>query len=95
MSIEKIRKIFKTHNALLAKYKVKSLYLFGSYLSEQYHENSDIDLIAVFQEDADLFDQLGLQYELEALFGKKIDVVTPNSLSKYFRDQVMKEAVKL
>lgn len=35
---------------------------------------------------------VGMQEELSALLGRRVDLNTPNSLSKYFRDEVLAEA---
>ncbi len=80
---------------LLKVYKVRKLALFGSYVNAKLHKNSDIDFLVDFEKGADLFDQVGLKLELERLFHRKVDVVTPNALSKYFRAKVLKEAVYL
>lgn len=85
---KKIKKILKI-------YKVKRLALFGSYVKGRTHRHSDIDFLVEFKKDADLLDQAGLKIELQELLKRKVDVVTPNALSKYFRSQVMSEAVYL
>lgn len=68
--------------------------MFGSYLSNTYNEESDIDLLAEFEEDANygLLDVARIERELSELLGKKVDLRTPIELSRYFRDQVVKEA---
>jgi predicted nucleotidyltransferase len=88
MRSQKCRKIFKT-------YKVKKTALFGSYAQGRSTKNSDIDLLVDFESGADLIDQVGLTMELEKLLKKKVDVVTRAGLSKYFRDNVIAEAVSL
>ncbi len=35
----------------------------------------------------------GIEAELSALLGRKVDLNTPGMLSKYFRDEVLAEAV--
>jgi uncharacterized protein len=37
----------------------------------------------------------GMQDELSKIFGRKVDLNTPGFLSKYFREQVLKEADNL
>lgn len=39
------------------------------------------------------FDVVGMEEELAAMFGREVDVRTPQDLSKYFRDEVMRQAV--
>jgi len=88
LPIKKIKKLLKA-------YKAKRVALFGSYLHGVARKNSDIDLLVEFRSNADLLDQAGLQMELEGLLRHKVDIVTPNALSKYFRSKVLKEAVYL
>jgi hypothetical protein len=94
MTILSLRKSNK-FKALLKNYRVKRLALFGSYLSGEQHKNSDVDFLVEFAPDADLLDQVGLQQDLGRMLKKKVDVVTPQSLSKYFRHEVLKKAVYL
>lgn len=80
----------------LAKiYKVRKLALFGSYVNGKPGKHSDIDFLVEFKKDADLLDQAGLKLELEEILHRRVDVVTPGALSKYFRAKVLKEAVYL
>lgn len=88
LSTPKIRKLLKI-------YKVKRLALFGSYVHGKTSKNSDVDFLVEFKKDADLLDQVGLKLELEEILHRKVDVVTRDALSKYFRRQVLKEAVYL
>ena len=56
--------------------------------------NSDIDLLVEFETGyrIGLIRLAGLELELSALLGRKVDLRTPADLSLYFRDQVLKEA---
>ena len=45
----------KLKNEIKTKYKVKNLGLFGSYINEEQKETGDIDILAEFEEDADLY----------------------------------------
>ena len=73
---------------------IKSLALFGSYISGRPTEESDIDiLIDVFPESQiGFFELYDIQEALEMQLGKTIDLLTPQALSQYIRPQVMKEA---
>ncbi len=80
---------------LLKLNKVKRIALFGSYATGRAVKGSDLDFLVEFEKDADLFDQVGLKNDLEKLFKKKVDVVTPRSLSRYIRSRVLREAIYL
>lgn len=75
--------------ALCKKHRVKTLYLFGSANTDAFNENSDIDFLVNYEQDIPLEEYadnfFDLMYALEDLFGRKIDLVTENSLSNpYF-----------
>jgi len=74
--------------------KINKLSLFGSYLADNYNEESDIDLLIEFKEDAGcgLLDVARMERELSEMLGKKVDLRTPEELSRYFRDKIIKEA---
>lgn len=80
---------------ILARNKVRQISLFGSQLVDGVPSPSDYDFLVQFEEDADLLDHVGLKQDLEEYLKKKVDVVTRNSLSRYLRDNVLKEAVSL
>ena len=78
---------------LLKKHKIKSAYVFGSVLTEKFNKNSDVDFLVNLQEGLDpveagehLWD---LEYELQDLLDRKIDLLTERSLKNpYFIDEL-------
>lgn len=75
--------------------RIRRLAFFGSVLRDDFGPESDLDVLVEFQAEARVgfFELYDIEQELSALLGgRKTDVNTPNSLSKYFRDQVLKEA---
>ena len=66
--------------------------VFGSVLHGTDREDSDLDLLVDPLPGASYFDLGGIEYELEQLLGIRIDVLTPNSISRFFRDRVVSEA---
>ena len=76
------------------KYQIRKLSLFGSVLTNQFRPQSDIDVLVEFDPDHNmsLFEMISMERELNQLFGHKVDLKTPQELSRYFRDQVMEES---
>lgn len=75
--------------------RIRRLSLFGSALKGELRKNSDIDLLVEFQPDEapGLFDLARMERELSKLLGgRKVDLRTPNELSRYFRDEVLSTA---
>lgn len=71
------------------------LALFGSQLKGTAGPDSDIDLLVEFEPDArpTLLDMAQIEIDLSrALGGRKVDVRTPQDLSRYFRDEVLRTA---
>ena len=72
--------------ALCEKYGVKRLDLFGSAAGDGFDtEASDLDFVVSFErrDPPELFDRyFGLQEDLEALFGRRVDLVTEDALLK-------------
>lgn len=80
---------------ILRKNKVKGISIFGSWAAGEMREDSDLDFLVEFQERADLLDIVGLKLDLEELLGKRVDVVTRNSISPYLRDKIIGQAIPL
>ncbi len=76
------------------RHHIKKLAIFGSALRSDFRADSDIDVLVEFE-----LDHIpGLAFfamadELSEILGRKVDLNTPQCLSRYFRDKVLKEAV--
>lgn len=68
--------------------------LFGSVLRDDFAPASDIDVLVEFLPNVapSLLDLGGMQQELCDLFGRQVDLKTPEFLSPYIREQVRHEA---
>ena len=75
-------------------HNIHRLSIFGSVLKGTARPDSDIDLLVEFEADAapSLFDLVGIEQELSGLLGRRVDVRTAGDLSRYFRDEVIREA---
>ena len=81
--------------AYCRKHGIRRLAVFGSALRDDFGPDSDIDLLVEFEPDRipTLFDIAGMEQELSALLGgRKVDLRTPEDLSRYFRERVLAEA---
>ncbi|NUM33758.1 MAG: nucleotidyltransferase family protein [Candidatus Brocadiae bacterium] len=85
--------IINTLSKYLAAYPVDSFGLFGSFSRGDYHQESDIDVLVEFEPGhTPGFAFFELQDSLSHILGRKVDMNTPNFLSPYFRDDVIKNA---
>jgi predicted nucleotidyltransferase len=69
---------------------IVKLSLFGSVLREDFSPDSDVDVLVEFEEGhtPGFFGLARMEEELSKLFGRKVDLRTPQDLSRYFRDKV-------
>lgn len=86
-NIELIKLLCKTHN-------VKRLYAFGSILTDQFNEESDIDLIVDFNE-IELLDYadnyFDLKFSLEDSLKRPIDLIEEKAIKNpYFKRAIEK-----
>jgi uncharacterized protein len=80
---------------LCREYGVARLSVFGSALRGDFNPSrSDVDLLVEFLPERvpGLFAFVDLEDQLSGAFGRKVDLSTPASLSKYFRDDVLASA---
>jgi hypothetical protein len=78
---------------LCGRYHIRSLALFGSRLHGDDSKSSDMDVLVEFEEGhTPGFGFAEIQRALAEIFGIPIDLHTRQSLSPYFREQVVKEA---
>lgn len=75
--------------------KIQSLALFGSYAKGEVKGDSDMDLLISFRRPVGYFTLARIQNELSQFLQREVDLVTVNSLSRYFREEVLDEAVSL
>jgi len=77
------------------RHHIQRLAVFGSALRPDFNEESDIDILVEFEPGhvPGLLRLARMERELSALLGgRKVDLRTPEDLSRYFRDEVLREA---
>ena len=72
---------------------IRKLAFFGSVLRDDFGPDSDVDVLVEFEPGKTPgFAFFGMQEELSTILGYKVDLNTPGFLSKYFRDEITREA---
>jgi uncharacterized protein len=73
---------------------IKKVSLFGSFLHGEAETESDVDLLVELNPNipVGLFKYVSIQRRLGESIGKEVDLVTPEALSRHFRDRVLAEA---
>jgi uncharacterized protein len=90
---ETILTTLQKNQATLKQFGVTKLAIFGSTVRGEATENSDIDILVSFEETPTSKDYFGLQFFLEDLLEKPIDLVTDKSLRKELRSHIEKELI--
>lgn len=65
------------------QWQIIELALFGSVLRDDFNQNSDIDLLVTFAEDAKItfFDLDSIEHQFSSLFNRTVDVVTKRAIN--------------
>jgi hypothetical protein len=75
-----ILRALRQNRGLLETHAVRKIALFGSYAKGRQTAKSDIDFLVEFERPTyDNF--LGLSRDLERLFGRKVEILTPDGLA--------------
>jgi len=76
------------------RHHIRKLSLFGSVLGEEFGPESDIDVLVEFEPGLviGLLRMAGMEIELSEMLGRKVDLRTPEDLSRYFRKEVLDAA---
>ncbi len=89
---DQVLAILSEHTAELRTLGVKRVGLFGSFAREEQSAASDIDLLVEFEEGKKTFDNfMQLSFLLEDLLNRRVELVTPESVSPYIRPHILEE----
>ena len=66
------------------RWKITEFALFGSVLRDDFRPDSDVDVVVTFAPDAEwsLFDDVDMEEELSAIFGRKVDLVSRRAVER-------------
>jgi hypothetical protein len=79
--------------ALRRKYDVQSLAVFGSMARGDDREDSDVDVLVTFEGRATFDNFMGLKLDLEDLFERRVDLLTPKCLGPGMQEAIEREAI--
>lgn len=94
MDREEVLDSLRTHRHVLAeRFGVAELFLFGSFARDQGTDESDVDILVKFDTRATSRSYFGVQFYIEDLLGRRVDLVTDKALRFELRPHVEREAV--
>lgn len=79
--------------AIAKKHQAEKLWVFGSCARREERPDSDVDFLVKFGERAGFGVQVALGDDLNACFGRKVDVVSDRGLSPYIGKIIRREAL--
>ena len=87
--------ILSNKGRLKSEYHVRKIALIGSFARDEQRPESDVDLLLDLEPDTpDIHrTKLRLQSELEAAFGRTVELASERYLKPYYRDDILREAI--
>jgi hypothetical protein len=86
-----VEEIMSKITPVLVEHDVEKASLFGSIVRGEDSPDSDIDIIVEFSGEKSLMDLAGLRIDLEELLGRKVDVLTFDSLHPLLKGKILAE----
>ena len=94
MNKDEIIRLLQTHKPELAeRFGVTSLALFGSFARDEGTDDSDLDILVTFDGPATSRSYFGVQFYIEDLTGRTVDLVTDKALRPELRLSVERGCV--
>ncbi|MBZ4684196.1 MAG: polymerase beta domain protein region [Fusobacteriales bacterium] len=91
MTEKDIIEILKSHEKEIKRFGVKKIGIFGSYVKQNYNENSDIDILVDFENVSRISKSyFGLKFYLEDLLGKEIDLCREKDIKKELKEEILR-----
>ncbi len=80
---------------VLQNYNISRAGLFGSYVKDEYTEDSDIDILVQLDEKISLLEFVRIKLELEDKLQKKVDLVEYRAIKPRLKNKILSEEVRI
>ena len=95
-TLEDLKQLLRDNLAdLQREYRVGSLWLFGSYVRDEQHMRSDLDILVEFEEVPTRPKFISLERKLRKVTGIKVDLVSIRSLKGEIGERILRERIAL
>jgi predicted nucleotidyltransferase len=89
---ERVFELIRQHQNHIRAFGIKKLGVFGSFVREAPSEDSDVDLLVEFEPEQETFDNfMHVNFFLEDLFQRRVEVITTEFLSPFIGPHILKE----
>jgi hypothetical protein len=78
---------------LRERFGIQELALFGSMARDEAGPDSDVDVLVTFDGRTHFRAFMGLQFELEAILGTRVDLVTPRAMKPALRPHIERDLI--
>ena len=95
ISLNTVLEALSEDKPVLRDLGVKSLSVFGSVARGDARDDSDVDFLVEVGPKHSAFFPGGLVVDLEAILGRRVDVVEREGLHRLLKDRVLREAVSV
>ena len=87
--------LLRQHEAILEeRFGVKRIGIFGSFVRGEERQDSDVDVLVVFQKGEETFDHyMDCKFYLEDLFGRNVDLVIEDTLKNRLKEPILSEVI--
>jgi predicted nucleotidyltransferase len=91
-SKQEVLELLRGNSQTLRRLGVRRIGLFGSFVRDEATRKSDVDLLVEFEAGQETFDNfMELGFFLEDQMGRRVETVTPESLSPYIGPHILRE----
>lgn len=90
-----LREITKKALPILKEAGVRKSSVFGSYVRGDFRKDSDVDILVELPENSSLLDLVRLEKKLQKALGKKVDLLTYNSIHPLLKDNIGKNQLQI
>lgn len=80
---------------ILKRHDVSRAGLFGSYATNEYTAESDVDILVQLGKKISLLDFVGIKFDLEDTLNKKVDLVEYQAIKPRLRDRILAQEIRL
>ncbi len=95
-TFKELKQILQGHSKILKQeYGIAEIGIFGSYITGEYNESSDVDILVEFQKAVDLLTFVRLKNVLSELLGLQVDLVMKRALKPGIGKRILEQVVYL
>ena len=94
MNRDEVLNVLRAHKSILSqRFGVRELALFGSFARDEATDTSDVDILVRFDGPATSKRYFGMQFYIEDLLSRQVDLITDKALRAELRPYIEREVI--